>query len=1445
MWLHKFRREGTAQEEAHEQFMLRFVTGLFSASAPGQDPSGEERIKRWEGDLMKALGLFRHAHVRMCFADLVIEHITALAAGPFSSGSGRSFSGSGSSLIDGGGGGAGGAGGGSDRGPGRRTAATAPASGTGEAVCISVASFDYLVATLNAMLRECSNHREFDAAKPFVDLSNVIYCAPAAEVEGGALALSSLTTTEQIAFKGGGGGAGRIFLRSRVAKHELFQKARFWEDTFADVAAEDRRELHGGSLELMTAQWASSASHSGAQREKDRALLTRRLCLFAYVQLSFRPPAAVVAFCELTSSSDRYDMRIDAAALVAAAQAEQQRQREQLGAAGSTAPKSGGRGSLGTLLRRGFSARLGIRSSETDSLAPASAAAAAAAAVPAPAPAPAPVPAPVAKGGGGSGGPFTFDVHLGLLAKLAPLPMAEAGSAGGAGGAAVDDGRGDGAVQEAAAAAQVVVFKTFKRKSMLVSEINRASLVPGFAAMGEEGEEGSSAEDDEGGGSGGEETAGAAGPREVTFADIDGLQTVGEERAAAADGDDGDGDGGGGGGGATAGAASAAGAPKAASKSAYELSTAGLAGSSAARERAASEKFGGRKRSSAKRSSAATSRRIPKASSAFSMSTGGPARSGRRSGRSGSVIARVKAARDSLLARKDGSSADPRDGAPDSLSELRRRVGLLPGEHPVWNLHCGLPRCPRHAPMQEGPQPPSALSKGMDQLWLTNHRLIFCSDSAQPEPFALPIPLLSIAKVERAGDAAGGSAQALQPLLLVVSGKDGRVVEFPLSRWPHEVRKVDPFFCLLEHYAFPDFYGELREAPRGPRTFPFYHRAALDAAPDARAEPWAYGAGTEIARQVGDFGAAFDQRWRETGVNKGYELCPTYPAALWVPKAVDDAALGHVGHFRSKGRIPALTWWNRQNGAAILRCSQPLVGVGRSRCPEDERYFADAGIKFIFDARPFKNAMANMAIGKGYEMQSNYEGVEVFFLDIENIHVMRSSLTRLMDLTCGMGAVPMRDGHGDEHWLTNLESNKWLSHVQQVLVGSVKMARVVTGQGQSGGETVVVHCSDGWDRTSQLCALSQLMIDPFFRTIEGFRVLVEKDWCAFGYMFAKRTGHGEKCANAADDQRSPIFLQFLDCVWQLSVQQPAAFEFNSDYLGAIMDEVLSCRYGTFLYNCEREREQAGVHDKTASVWEGLLEAGGRARFLNPFYDRRLSGFGAESPFLRAGWTPSIRNIKLWPYHARWNPQMMADLERADTTRMAAAELQVRRRAKCPLPAPPARACTRTPCPRPRPPCSLARSRQLTAPLHRLGEHRCAAPPQSLREQNRQLQAQLAQLEAPTPTTPTSLDVRVARVLTERGDDSVDMAGMRSVSDASSGSEPDDYGYDDEAEAPQSAAPAAGAAAAEVEDEDRHRPSAIAEETASGRSCTRGSLYSGRTASEASEFSSSQIPLADV
>ena len=59
-----------------------------------------------------------------------------------------------------------------------------------------------------------------------------------------------------------------------------------------------------------------------------------------------------------------------------------------------------------------------------------------------------------------------------------------------------------------------------------------------------------------------------------------------------------------------------------------------------------------------------------------------------------------------------------------------------------------------------------------------------------------------------------------------------------------------------------------------------------------------------------------------------------------------------------------------------------------------------------------------------------------------------------------------------------------LSLSQAILVGAVKVVECV----ETHKSSVVVHCTDGWDRTAQITSLSMLMMDSYFRTIKGFEV---------------------------------------------------------------------------------------------------------------------------------------------------------------------------------------------------------------------------------------------------------------------------------------------------------------------------------------------------------------------
>uniref|UniRef100_A0A8C9QXL1 Myotubularin related protein 7b n=1 Tax=Scleropages formosus TaxID=113540 RepID=A0A8C9QXL1_SCLFO len=330
--------------------------------------------------------------------------------------------------------------------------------------------------------------------------------------------------------------------------------------------------------------------------------------------------------------------------------------------------------------------------------------------------------------------------------------------------------------------------------------------------------------------------------------------------------------------------------------------------------------------------------------------------------------------------------------------------------------------------------------------------------------------------------------------------------------------------------------------------------------------------------------------WQLTMANRDYRVCDTYPSDLYVPKSVTTPIVVGSSKFRSRGRFPTLTYYHRDNHATICRSSQPLSGFS-ARCLEDEQMLqaitsSNPGSSFMYvvDTRPKLNAMANRAAGKGYENEDNYSNIRFQFLGIENIHVMRSSQQKMFEV-CDLRSPTMTD------FLWGLENSGWLKHIKAILDAGVFIARAVAEEGVS----VLVHCSDGWDRTAQACSVASLLLDPFYRTLKGLMVLIERDWVSFGHKFSHRYGH----LDGDPREVSPVMDQFLECVWQLSLQFPCAFEYNERFLLHLHEQIHSCQFGNFLGNSQKEREELRVRERTHSVWAHLWM--NRADYINPLY----------------------------------------------------------------------------------------------------------------------------------------------------------------------------------------------------------------------------------------------------
>ncbi|KAF9180589.1 Myotubularin- protein 3 [Haplosporangium sp. Z 767] len=300
--------------------------------------------------------------------------------------------------------------------------------------------------------------------------------------------------------------------------------------------------------------------------------------------------------------------------------------------------------------------------------------------------------------------------------------------------------------------------------------------------------------------------------------------------------------------------------------------------------------------------------------------------------------------------------------------------------------------------------------------------------------------------------------------------------------------------------------------------------------------------------------------WTVAHVNADYELSPTYPQRFVMPanfldqgkgnmsvdqlgrimaqhhrsesdphqnaltgsvnmesEDISGACLRQLVAFRSNKRFPIVCWKSLDSGLVLMRSSQPMVGLLGARGPADELYIrtvlntaAREHHKLhpttkctprlcIMDARAYSAAVANGYVGGGRENPELYPNASISHLSLGNIHAIASSHQALLKVVSTQTDAP--------HWYSLIESTGWLTHVCDLLKAASSRDGIV-------GK---MHCTDGWDRTTQLVSLAQILLDPYYRTMRGLRVLIEKEWLSCGHPFKSRTNPATSEQNMEPD----------------------------------------------------------------------------------------------------------------------------------------------------------------------------------------------------------------------------------------------------------------------------------------------------------------------------------------
>ncbi|EFA75005.1 hypothetical protein PPL_11690 [Heterostelium album PN500] len=350
--------------------------------------------------------------------------------------------------------------------------------------------------------------------------------------------------------------------------------------------------------------------------------------------------------------------------------------------------------------------------------------------------------------------------------------------------------------------------------------------------------------------------------------------------------------------------------------------------------------------------------------------------------------------------------------------------------------------------------------------------------------------------------------------------------------------------------------------------------------------------------------------WRISLMNARFDICPTYSSAIVLPASINDNSLRDISNYRVNRRFPAVTW------CSLVPMSGYHVFVAISQQPsvdiqDESDLLLMLELYKIHNYNRSNNTPLNIfETGfppKRLTYETHYQQCKFIYLGMDDGERIRTSFTKLLELCTS--SVPTE--RNKQLWRNSLAGTEWLS----IITNTMRIVTRVT-EYYTSGQSGVIQSSGHDCEEILISSLVQLILDPFYRTLMGVQILIQKEWIEFGLP---EFGHSPQ--RTSQVSLGPLlFVIFCDCIVQLLLQFPTDFEFNQSFVNFICSQSFTGRFGTFLAKSHKEAVQLNLLKATQSIWAGVATSS--ERFINPYY----KAYSLSALPIRQF---NLNNISLW------------------------------------------------------------------------------------------------------------------------------------------------------------------------------------------------------------------------